>query len=46
VYEFHLISADGDILETFQTAEQRWVTGDVVVAHGNRRYKVLSVIRV
>lgn len=44
--EFQLISTDGTILETFQTAEQRWATGDTVIAHGNRRYRVVSVIPV
>lgn len=43
-YAFQLISIDGDILETFTTAEQRWQTGDTVIAHGNRRYRVVSVI--
>jgi hypothetical protein len=42
-YTFRLINTDGDILETFQTAEQRWAAGDTVTAHGNRRYRVLSV---
>ena len=31
VYEFQLISTDGEILETFETAEQRWATGDTEV---------------
>lgn len=43
-YAFQLISIDGDILETFETNEQRWQTGDTVIAHGNRRYRVVSVI--
>jgi hypothetical protein len=36
-YRFELVSRDGEILETFETAEQRWQTGDTVIAHGNRR---------
>jgi hypothetical protein len=28
MYEFQLINADGEILETFTTAEHRWQTGD------------------
>jgi hypothetical protein len=44
LHTFQLISTDGDILETFETAEQRWATGDTVIAHGNRRYRVVSVI--
>ena len=43
-YAFQLISTDGDILETFETNEQRWQTGDTVIAHGNRCYRVVSVI--
>jgi len=43
-YAFQLISSDGDILETLETSEQRWMTGDTVIAHGNRRYRVVSVI--
>jgi hypothetical protein len=30
----------------FQTAEQRWATGDTVIAHGNHHYRVVSVIPV
>jgi predicted phage terminase large subunit-like protein len=45
-YTFQLVSSDGEILETFETAEQRWATGDTVIAHGNRRYRVVSVIPV
>jgi hypothetical protein len=46
MYEFQLIDTDGEILETFKTAEQRWRTGDTVIAHGNRRYRVVPVIPV
>jgi hypothetical protein len=42
-YRFEPVSTEGEILET---AEQRWQTGDTVVAHGNRRYRVVSVIPV
>jgi len=45
-YAFQLIRTDGEILETFETAEQRWATGDTVIAHGHRRYRVVSVIPV
>jgi hypothetical protein len=45
-YGFQLISTDGEILETLETAEQRWAPGDTVIAHGNRRYRVVSVIPV
>ena len=31
MYAFQLISMDGEILESFQTAEQRWQTGDTVI---------------
>jgi len=43
---FQLIRTDGDILQTFTTAEHRWATGDTVVVHGNRSYRVVSVIPV
>lgn len=45
-YRFELVSTDGEVLETFETSEQRWATGDTVIAHGNRRYRVVSVIPV
>ena len=45
-YRFELVSRDGEVLETFVTSEQRWQTGDTVIAHGNRHYRVLSVIPV
>jgi hypothetical protein len=45
-YTFQLISTDGEILESFQKAEQRWQTGNTVIAHGNRHYRVVSVIPV
>jgi hypothetical protein len=45
-YEFQLIGTDGEILESFKTAEQQWQPGDTVIAHGNRRYRVVSVIPV
>jgi hypothetical protein len=44
MYAFQLIDTDGDILETFTTSEQRWQIGNTVIAHGNRRYRVVSVI--
>src|SRR4051794_14085955 len=43
-YRFESVNSDGEILGTFETAEQRWQTGDTVVAHGNRRYHVVSLI--
>lgn len=46
MYKFSLISTDGELLESFQTSEQRWQAGDTVIAHANRRYKVVSVIPV
>jgi hypothetical protein len=36
-YRFELVTRDGEILETFLTAEQRWQAGDTVIAHGNRQ---------
>lgn len=46
MYSFQLVNRDGEILETFKTSEQRWATGDTVIAHGNRQYRVVSVIPV
>jgi hypothetical protein len=43
---FHLVSSDGEILEAFETAQAQWETGDTVFAHGNRHYRVVSVIPV
>jgi hypothetical protein len=45
-FTFHLVDTDGQILESFKTAEPRWQTGDTVIAHGNRHYRVVSVIPV
>jgi hypothetical protein len=39
-YRFELVSRDGEILGSSQTSEQRWQRGDVVIAHGNQRFKV------
>jgi hypothetical protein len=45
-YRFELVSRDGEILGSFQASEQRRQTGDIVIAHGNQRFRVVSVIPV
>ncbi|MGZ4339143.1 MAG: hypothetical protein ACXVQ3_03710 [Gaiellaceae bacterium] len=45
-YRFELVSSGGDILGSLETSEQRWQTGDTVIAHGNQRFRVVSVIPV
>jgi hypothetical protein len=39
------VSRDGEILGSFQTSEQRWEAGDLVIAHGNRHFRVVPVER-
>lgn len=43
-FRFELVSRDGEVFGSFETSEQRWQAGDTVIAHGNRRYRVVSVI--
>ena len=38
--------ADGDDTGTITTNEGNWQPGDVVIAHGNRQYRVTAVVPV
>jgi hypothetical protein len=44
-FKFELRFADGDDAGSFETAEANWKTGDTVIAHGNRWFRVVSVVR-
>ena len=41
-FKFALVTAAGDVLESFTTNEGNWETGDTVIAHGNRHYQGLE----
>jgi hypothetical protein len=43
-FKFELRLADGDDAGSFETSEANWQTGDTVIAHGNRRFRVVSVV--
>jgi hypothetical protein len=43
-FKFELKTVDDDDAGSFETAVPNWQTGDVVIAHGNVRYRVVSVI--
>jgi len=43
-YTFELKTRDGDDAGTLRTSEGNWQPGDVVIAQGNRRYKVTAVV--
>jgi hypothetical protein len=45
-YRFELRLADGDDAGNLETSEANWRVGDVVVAHGNKRYRVTAVVPV
>jgi hypothetical protein len=45
-FRFELRLPDGDDAGSIETNEQNWQTGDTVIAHGNVRYRVVSVIPV
>ncbi len=45
-FKFALISTDGEIFDSFETAVPDWSVGDTVIAAGNVHYKVVSVIPV
>ena len=39
-----LVSTDGDIFDSFESAVPHWSAGDTVIAAGNVHWKVVSVI--
>lgn len=43
-FRFALVSTDGDVFDSFETNEGNWAAGDTVIAHGNRHYRIVSVI--
>jgi hypothetical protein len=43
-YTFGLKTADGDDAGTLRTSEGNWQPGDIVIAPGNRHYKVTAVV--
>jgi hypothetical protein len=43
-FKFELVSRDGDSIGSFESAEQNWQPGDDLLAHGNVRYRVVSVV--
>jgi len=45
-FKFELKTVDGDDAGSFETAVPNWQTGDTLIAAGNVRYRVVSVIPV
>jgi hypothetical protein len=43
-FSFELRLADGDDAGTFETSTSAWHVGDMLIADGNRRYRVTAVI--
>lgn len=43
-FKFELKTVDGDDAGSFETAVPNWQTGDMLIASGNVRYRVVSVI--
>lgn len=43
-FKFELKTIDGDDAGSFETAVPNWKTGDTLIAAGNVRYLVVSVI--
>jgi hypothetical protein len=43
-FKFELKTVDGDDAGPFETAVPNWQTGDTLIAAGNVRYPVVSVI--
>jgi hypothetical protein len=45
-FKFELRLADGDDAGSLETSEANWQPRDSVIAHGNRRFRVVSVVPV
>lgn len=45
-FKFALVSTEGEVFDSFETAVPDWTTGDTVIAAGNVHYRVLSVVPV
>jgi hypothetical protein len=43
-FKFELKTVDGGDAGSFETAVPNWQTGDMLIAAGNIRYRVVSVI--
>jgi hypothetical protein len=43
-FRFELKTVDGDDAGPFETAVPNWLTGDTLIASGNVRWRVVSVI--
>jgi len=43
-FKFELRLSDGDDAGSFETSEANWQTGDTLIGHGNRRFRVVSVV--
>ena len=45
-FRFALVSTEGDIFDSYESAVPDWSAGDTVIAAGNVHWKVVSVIPV
>ena len=44
MFKFELRLVDGDDAGTFDSAVSDWTVGDVLIADGNRRFRVTAVV--
>jgi hypothetical protein len=44
MFKFELVSPEGDSLGSLQTNEANWEAGETLIGHGNRRYRIISVV--
>jgi hypothetical protein len=45
-FKFAVVSRDGDVFETFESAVPNWDVGETVILSGNRRFRVTAKISV
>jgi hypothetical protein len=45
-FKFAVVSRDGDIFETFESAVPNWEIGDPVIPAGNRHFRVTATVPV
>jgi hypothetical protein len=43
-FKFQLVSSDGEVIGGFEAATDNWRSGDLLIASGNVRYRVVSLI--
>jgi hypothetical protein len=43
-FRYELRYADGEDAGSIETSETRWQSGDTLIGHGNRHYRVAAVI--